>query len=84
MKNFSELLATDFKLDVVVNGTVSAVELQDNLIFDANDTVIIDGVEILPRYHYLAIDGTLNINEPFYHWYHRISGQGWLLKPHQG
>jgi hypothetical protein len=82
MKNFSELLATDLKLDVVVNGTATAVDLHYNLIFDANDTVIVDGVEILPRYNYLTANGTLTIDEPFYHWYHRISGQGWLLTPH--
>lgn len=30
---------------------------------------------------YLGFNGvwTLNINEPFYHWRHRITGQGWLL-----
>jgi hypothetical protein len=82
MKNFSELLATDLKLDVVVNGTATAVDLYDNLIFDTNDTVVIDGVEVLPQYHYLAANGTLTINEPFYQWYHRISAQGWLLTPH--
>jgi hypothetical protein len=82
MKNFSELLATDLKLDVVVNGTATAVDLYDNLIFDTNDTVVIDGVEVLPRYHYLVVNGTLTINEPFYQWYHRISAQGWLLTPH--
>ena len=82
MKNFSELLATDLKLDVVVNGTATAVYLHDNLIFDANDTVVIDCVEILPRYHYLAVNGTLTIDIPFYQWYHKISAQGWLLTPH--
>jgi hypothetical protein len=49
--------------------------------FAATDTVIVDGVEILPRYQYLAVDGRLTITEPFYQWYHQVSGQGWLLKP---
>jgi len=32
---------------------------------------------------YLGFNGTwlLAINEPFYRWQHRITGQGWLLEP---
>lgn len=32
---------------------------------------------------YLGYNGvwSLTIPEPFYHWRHRITGQGWLLKP---
>jgi hypothetical protein len=82
MKNFSELLATDLKLNVVVNGQVTDANLHDPLIFNADDTVIIDGIEILPQYHYLARNGVLTIAEPFYNWYHRVSDQGWLLTPH--
>jgi len=82
MKNFSELLATDLKLTVVVNGQDADANLHDSLIFDADDTVTVDGVDILPKYVYLAINGTLVINEPFYRWYHRVSNQGWLLTPH--
>ena len=82
MKNFSELLATDLKVNVVMNGKAIDANLHDPLIFDANDTVTVDGVDILPKYVYLAINGTLAINEPFYRWYHRVSDQGWLLTPH--
>ena len=81
MNNFSELLATELKLNVVVNGKATDANLHDNLIFDAHDTVTVDGVEILPRYHYLISNGNLTITEPFYNWYHRVSGQGWLLTP---
>ena len=84
MNNFSELLATELKLNVVVNGLATDANLHDNLIFDAYDTVTIDGIEVLPRYHYLINNGTLTIAEPFYNWYHRVSGQGWLLTPCQG
>ena len=84
MKNFLELLATDFVLDLVVNHTATSAGLDQVLVFDVNDTVIIDNIEILPKYQYLATDGKLTISEPFYHWYHRISDQGWLLTPHQG
>ena len=81
MKNFSELLATDLMLEVVVNGQLLSIGLHDSLIFCDTDTVIIDGIEILPKYNYLAKNGVLTIPEPFYRWYHRITGQGWLLEP---
>lgn len=84
MKNFLELLATELTLDVVVNNIEATANLHDHMIFDANDTVTIDGVEVLPRYHYLTVNGKLIIAEPFYNWYHRVSGQGWLLTPNQG
>jgi hypothetical protein len=81
MKNFSDLLATDLHLEVCVNNTTYSVGWDTPLEFAATDTVTVDGVEILPRYQYLASDGQLAITEPFYQWYHRVSGQGWLLKP---
>jgi hypothetical protein len=81
MKNFSELLATKLELCVVVNGEKSSVGLLNPLTFDADSTVTIDEIEILPKYRYLACNGVLAIPEPFYRWYHRISGQGWLLNP---
>jgi len=82
MKNFSELLATDLKLEVVINGNKTFAGLHDNLSFQSSDIVEIDGAEILPKYQYLTVDNRLTINEPFYQWYHRVSGQGWLLKPY--
>jgi len=81
MKNFSELLATKLELTVSVNGVESVAELHSALKFSTTDTVLIDGVEILPKYSYMSNNGTLEINEPFYRWYHRVSGQGWLLEP---
>lgn len=38
---------------------------------------------ILQPTNYLGFNGTWNlkINEPFYRWKHRITGQGWLLEP---
>lgn len=81
MKNFSELLDTEFYLDIVVNGTVSQHGLHDSLTFDASAVVTVDGIEVLPRYQYLAVDNKLTISEPFYRWYHRASAQGWLLEP---
>jgi hypothetical protein len=81
MKNFSELLATKLELTVVVNGEQQSAGLHDCLTFGVDDIVTVDGIEILPRYRHLADLGVLSISEPFYCWYHRVSGQGWLLKP---
>lgn len=81
MKNFSDLLATDFKLHVVVNGNHYESELHTPLSFNANDLVTVDGIEVLPRYRCLTGGSTLQISEPFYQWYHKASDQGWLLKP---
>lgn len=82
MKNFLDLLATELILEVTVNGQTSRAGLHDNLKFQANDTVTVDGIEILPRYHYLAQDGVLTITGPFYGWLHSASNQGWLLEPY--
>jgi hypothetical protein len=81
MKNFSDLLATEQHLDVVINGSLSVVGLRDPLTFDQNDTVTVDGIDILPRYRHMAVAGVLQISQPFYCWYHTVSGQGWLLTP---
>ena len=82
MKNFLDLLATELTLDVCINDQSRTVGLHDFLTFDETDSVAVDGIEILPRYSYLAINGQLIINEPFYCWHHRVSAQGWLLTPH--
>jgi hypothetical protein len=81
MKNFSELLATKFSLEITVNGQQTTADLNEKLVFRSNDTVSVDNIEVLPRYMYLAVDGILDLDEPFYCWLHRVSGQGWLLTP---
>jgi len=81
MKNFSELLATEQKLTVIVNGDAMEVGLHDFLAFDADTYVYVDDIEVLPKYRHLAEHNMLTIAEPFYCWYHRVSGQGWLLMP---
>jgi len=82
MKNFSELLATELHLNVSVNGKLSTAGLLHTLEFNADSTVSVDDIEVLPKYRHLSVDGLLTISEPFYCWYHRASGQGWLLTPH--
>jgi len=81
MKNFLDLLVTDLKLNVVVNGNQYESELRTPLTFNAHDVVTVDGIEVLPRYQHLTSGSTLQISEPFYQWYHRASEQGWLLTP---
>ena len=81
MKNFSDLLATELHLAVCVNDKTYSVGWAMPLEFNVSDRVTVDGTEILPRYQYLAVNRKLTIPEPFYRWYHRVSHQGWLLKP---
>ena len=81
MKNFSDLLATEQHLAVSINNTTYSVGWAMPLEFNVSDQVTVDGTEILPKYRHLAVDGKLIIPEPFYRWYHRVSGQGWLLEP---
>jgi glutaredoxin 2 len=81
MKNFSDLLATEQHLAVSINNTTYSVGWAMPLEFSTNDQVTVDGEEILPKYRHLAVNGKLTIPEPFYRWYHRVSGQGWLLTP---
>jgi len=81
MKNFSDLLATELHLDVVINGVNRVAGLSESLIFDQDDVVTVDGIGVLPEYQHMAVDGVLHIDQPFYCWYHTVSGQGWLLRP---
>jgi hypothetical protein len=81
MKNFLDLRATDLNLQVTINGKLHEVGLYAQLTFDVNDLVFVDGIEVLPKYQNLTTDKVLQISEPFYQWYHKVSGQGWLLTP---
>lgn len=81
MKNFLDLLDTNLWLTVCINQKSYSAGLHTKLEFNVADTVTVDGIEILPKYQYLAVDNKLTIPEPFYRWYHRVSGQGWLLNP---
>ena len=84
MKNFLQLLDTELNLTVTVDNHTHQAGLHDHLQFDANSTVTVDHINVLPKYRYLAVDDKLTINEPFYCWYHQVAGHGWLLTPHQG
>ena len=55
------------------------------------ERIEINGLEVMPKYLHLSepasnfLNNTgvwqLVISEPFYRWYHRVTGQGWLLEP---
>ena len=81
MKTFSDLLATNLKLSVVVDDQEFFVGLHERLKFYADKHVVIDGIEVLPKFWHLSQDGVLLIDEPFYCWYHRATNQGWFLEP---
>jgi hypothetical protein len=81
MKSFLDLQATELTLTVTIDGHTVQHGLLEPLTFDIDQTVFVDGIEVLPKYLHLALDQKLTINEPFYRWYHRVSGQGWLLNP---
>lgn len=82
MKTFLDLLDTDLKLHICVNGDQYWADLHSPLEFNGTDCVTVDGIEILPCYRHLIVEGVLTIPEPFYQWLHRVTGQGWLLRPY--
>ncbi len=81
-------LDTEYKV-----GLFSIINLQCT-VFDVNAGAVeicmlsVNGTEVLPRYQHLADPATawidqagtwkFTIDQPFYPWYHRISGQGWV------
>lgn len=81
MKTFSDLLATNGYLTVVADGNTTVYGLFDIISLDASLPTTINNYEILPKYQHLAQDGQLTIPAPFYSWYHKVAGQGWLLCP---
>ena len=74
-------------------GLFSTVNLKCT-VFESNGGAVeikllaINGQEVLPKYQYLAQPSTawidqegtweFTIDQPFYPWFHQISGQGWL------
>lgn len=89
MKNFSDLLAIDHWLDVLVTSHQGTVRLRWPLLVNLDlacqdpTSVMIDGMDITNfGYHH---DGMwrISLHEPFYRWRHRVTGQGWLLEPVQ-
>lgn len=81
MHNYLNQLVTELKLCVIENGHNYQAALDQPLQFSVNSTVSIDGLEILPRFCYLAKNNQLIIDQPFYCWYHLVTHQGWLLLP---
>lgn len=82
MKTFSELLATDFHLEIVIDGEKSIQPLLDPVditIIGGYKTVIIDDFEIKDWMGEI-IDGGWKFHcDNFYQWKHKITNQGWLF-----
>lgn len=88
MKNFLDLLAIEEPyLHIIIESIDKTTEIRwpllQNLDLSHRDvrSVKVDGMEIID-FGYMK-DGTWNmcLDEPFYHWRHRVTGQGWLLEP---
>jgi len=81
-------LDTTYTIDLFSTITVKCT------VIDANNGAVeiklldVNGTEVLPKYQHLANPATawidqngvweFSIREPFYPWFHRISGQGWI------
>lgn len=63
------------------------VLISADIVIRPNDVWIyhveVDGINITDHvYDQLTGQNVIQIPGPFYHWWHRVSGQGWLLWPH--
>jgi hypothetical protein len=119
MKNFSDLLATNPHLNVILKlkrhgeafwyGDINEKAIQTYTSYRGFklhepitirlklttlkgqggleiESLKIDNIDILKYVNktFLSTEGEdweLKIDKPFYHWYHEVSGQGWLLTP---
>lgn len=82
MKNFSELLATDFTLEIKTNGETIEHPLLDPVRIEIDggyELTTVDDFEI-KDWMGEEIDGVWVFRcDNFYQWKHHITGQGWLF-----
>lgn len=88
MKNFSELLDTDFAIEiqtvvdgVIVKNTVPLLKPIKLEIPGSLTSIKIDSFDVMPYVWHQNSIWYFEIYQPFYQWRHTITGQGWLLKP---
>ena len=88
MKNFSELLDTDFVIEiqtvvdgVIVKNTVPLLKPIKLEILGSLTSIKIDSFDVMPYVWHQNSIWYFEIDQPFYQWRHTITGQGWLLKP---
>lgn len=87
MKNFSDLLAIDSYIDIEICTDKGITRYQWDLlkpltIISYNPlSVLVDGIEILEFGYVQNGNWRVRHDEPFYRWWHRATGQGWLLEP---
>ena len=87
MKNFLDLLATDCCLEIVIESAQGSERLSWPLLLDLDLTcekptkVSVDGMDVIDFGYWNGPTWTMKLQEPFYPWRHRVTGQGWLLEP---
>jgi len=76
-KNYKTSSGTGVSIDSLKIDNFNIVPGWTQLATYSNDSNVVDPT------NFLGFNGTwiLDISEPFYRWQHRITGQGWLLKP---
>ena len=76
-KNYKTSSGTGVFIDSLEIDNFNIVPGWTQLATYSNDSNVVDPT------NFLGFNGTwiLDISEPFYRWQHRITGQGWLLKP---
>ena len=76
-KNYKTSSGTGVFIDSLEIDNFNIVPGWTHLATYSNDSNVVDPT------NFLGFNGTwiLDISEPFYRWQHRITGQGWLLKP---
>jgi len=99
IKQFSVSLMSSIQIKVEMSDKIYSEEKETAIVIDQlaiDGFAIVPDWTHLARYEndhdangpasYLGYNGcwTLEINEPFHRWRHRVTGQGWLLEPTTG
>jgi len=76
-KQYSELHETGIAIELL---QIDQINLAPN--YSQQISYVNDQQQPIQAF-YLGYNGIwrFNIDEPFYRWWHRVSGQGWLLEP---
>lgn len=74
-KDYNNITETAVIIDNIIVDNINIIPKYDYLVEYINDHDFKDPT------NYLGFNGkwSLTINQPFYHWLHKHSGQGWLL-----
>ena len=87
MKNFLDLPATDPGLDVIMESVAGLQKLSWPLLLPLDLAceqpikISVDGMDVIDFGYWNHNTWIMKLDEPFYRWRHRVTGQGWLLEP---